>query len=224
MPTLQEDLLRQTALLTDSGAEVASDHGGDYGASQPLHGGTPGSREGVHSELPEIDRWHKFGGVSFCGVPVAQFWVEFILWESLLNEEREKPYEAIVELGTFEGGFSLYLDCQAQQRNLTFRTYDINKPARSIPGFVKLDLYARIAEIGEHLQRHEPVLLFCDGGNKPRELKTFSQFLTPDSTIVVHDWGTEMLPKDVPENVEMIHEEWCRELGSISRVFKVRDA
>ena len=36
----------------------------------------------------------------------AQYWVEFILWESLLNE---RDYNAIIELGTWEGGFSLYL-------------------------------------------------------------------------------------------------------------------
>ncbi len=64
--------------------------------------------------------------------------------------------------------------------------------------------------------------MFCDGGNKPRELKTFSRYVTAESLLVVHDWGTEMLRSDVPDNVEMVNEQWCVELGSASRCFRVR--
>ena len=152
---------------------------------------------------------------------MAQYWAEFVLWESLLNE---KHYDAIVELGTLEGGFSLWLHAQAQYRGMSFRTYDIRVPERRIPGFVHIDIYAHQKEIGEHLRRHEPVIVLCGGGNKPRELKEFSRYVTADSTLVVHDWMEEMFPKDVPPNVEMIHREWCEELGSASRVFRVRDA
>jgi cephalosporin hydroxylase len=147
----------------------------------------------------------------------AQFWAEFVLWESLLNE---KPYDSIIELGTLDGGFSLYLASQAEHRGMSFRTYDVRVPAKSIPGFVCLDIYACQEEIGQHMRRHDPVIVLCDGGNKPRELRTFSRYVTRDSTLVVHDWGTEMLPSDVPENVEMIHEDLCLELGSASRVFR----
>jgi hypothetical protein len=150
-------------------------------------------------------------------VYVAQYWVEFILWESLLNE---RDYNAIIELGTWEGGFSLYLSSQAEHRNMFFRTYDIHKPARYVPGFVQIDIYAKAEEIGEHLRRMEPVIVLCDGGNKPRELKTFARYVTPASTLVVHDWGTEMLEKDVPPGVEMVHKDHCEELGSASRVFR----
>ena len=149
---------------------------------------------------------------------MAQYWVEFILWESLLNEKR---YDSIVELGTLEGGFSLWLSAQAEARELGFRTYDINLPKRRIPGFVHADIYALAEEIGEHMRKHDPVIVLCDGGNKPRELKTFSRYVTADSTLVVHDWMEEMLPSDVPENVEMIHEDLCLQLGSASRVFRV---
>ena len=71
-----------------------------------------------------------FGGVSFAGIHAAQYWVEFILWEALLNE---RPYRSIVELGTWEGGFSLYLNAQAEARNMGFRTYDIHQPAATSP-------------------------------------------------------------------------------------------
>lgn len=167
-----------------------------------------------------VDRFRTIEGVTVCGIRAAQFWVDFILWESLLNERR---YEQIVELGTFQGGFSLYLAFQAEQRDIGFRTYDVAAPERRIPGFVQLDIYAHAEAVGEHLRRHEPVIVFCDGGNKPRELKTFSTYLTPASTLVVHDWNQEIFETDVPDNVEMVHREWCEELGTMSRVFRVRD-
>jgi hypothetical protein len=175
----------------DGGAEAAADLRSSGRTPQPLPVGTVlGDR--VLDQLSEEvdDRWWRYGGVSFAGVHAAQYWVEFILWETLLNE---RPYKAIIELGTWEGGFSLYLSSQAEHRDMSFRTYDIHKPARFV---------------------------LCDGGNKPRELKTFARYVTPASTLVVHDWGTEMLPKDVPPGVEMIHEDWCVDLGSASRVFR----
>ena len=209
------------ALEADDRAEDAGDFSGDHRTSRTLLGGSSGRGEGVFDPVPEnLERWTTFGGVSFCGVSVAQYWVEFILWESLLNERR---YEQIVELGTWEGGFSLWLHAQAQAREMGFRTYDVHVPKREIPGFVHMDVFAFPDEVGEHLRRSDPVIVLCDGGNKPRELKTFSRYVTPDSTLVVHDWGTEFLPSDIPENVEMIHEDYCLDLGSISRVFRVRD-
>src|SRR5262245_31923884 len=127
----------------------------------------------------------------------------------------------VIELGTLDGGFSLYLATQAEQRGMLFRTYDVRKPDGDITGFVQLDIYGCAEAIGEHMRRHEPVIVLCDGGNKPRELKTCSRYVTAESTLVVHDWGSEIFPEDVPANVEMVHEAWCQELGSASRVFRV---
>jgi len=202
------------------GTEAADDLGSDRGAPPPLFQGSAGRRQGVLDHVPkDVDRWHQYGGVSFAGIPVAQFWVEFHLWETLLNE---REYLGIVELGTLHGGFSLYLASQAEHRGMFFRTYDIRVPPRRIPGFCKIDIYAHADEIGEHMRRNDPVIVLCDGGNKPRELKTFSRYVTAKSLLVTHDWGTEMLRSDIPENVEMVHEEWCSELGSASRCFRVR--
>ena len=157
--------------------------------------------------------------MSFAGVYVAQYWVEFVLWEALLNEQR---YRSIVEIGTWEGGFALWLHAQAEARDMGFRTYDVYEPKVKVPGFVRCDVFAHAEMVGQHLQENDPVIVFCDGGNKPRELKTFSRYVTADSTLVVHDWGSEMTEADVPSNVEMIHEDYCLDLGSMSRVFRVR--
>lgn len=167
-------------------------------------------------------RFHSFTGTSFAGVPMAQYWVDLIIWEAILNEH--PTLNGIVEIGTFKGGFSLYLSAQAKARNMFFRTYDVFPPEVRVPGFVQLDVFAHAADVGNHLKSNDPVVLYCDGGNKGRELRTFSKYLSPESLIVVHDWGTELLPKDVPDSVEFVYKPWLEELGSPTRVFKVRDA
>lgn len=174
--------------------------------------------DGVPDQLPPVvtQSWMSFGGVG-----AAQILADYWLWEALLNGEPQLT--GIVELGTAKGGFALYLAAQADARDLFFRTYDVVAPTRRIPGFVRCDIFAQASDIGIHLQRRNPLVLFCDGGNKPREIKTFSRFLTPESLIVVHDWGTEMQKEDVPENVTEVYGHLCDEIGSMSRCFKVKD-
>lgn len=164
--------------------------------------------------------FHSFTGTSFAGVPMAQQWVDLIVWEGVLNDN--PGVAGIVEIGTFKGGFSLYLAAQAQARGLFFRTYDVFPPEVKVPGFVKLDVFAYSDDVGSHLRQHDPLILFCDGGNKGREIKTFSKYLSPKSLIMVHDWETEFLRTDVPENVEFVYEPWLTDLGSPSRAFRVK--
>lgn len=160
-------------------------------------------------------RWMSFGGIR-----AAQILSDYYLWESILNDTPKA--KSIVELGTFEGGFSLYLAAQARARGLTFRTYDIISPARDIPGFIQLDIFAEKEAIGQYLVQNHPFILFCDGGNKARELRIFSQYLCPDSIILVHDWMEEIFPEDIPDNIQMIYEEYCESLSSKTRIFNAK--
>ena len=167
--------------------------------------------------LRQPDRWPRMDMVSFSGVPAAQYWVDFWLWEAVLNAT--EGLTGIVEIGTWEGGFSRYLHAQAACRGLAFRTYDVVAPKVMVPDFVQADVFAEAAEICGWLSRQGPVALFCDGGNKPRELATFPPYCAAGSVFLVHDWGTETLPADVPPGLRMIHGELCEEIGSITRVF-----
>ena len=116
VPPLRGSGVRADSLEPQRGTEAADDLGGDQRAPQPLFQGSAGIRQGVLDHVPTgLDRWHSYGGVSFAGIPVAQFWVEFHLWETLLNE---RQYLGIVELGTLHGGFSLYLASQAEHRGM----------------------------------------------------------------------------------------------------------
>lgn len=169
----------------------------------------------------EGDRLHRFGGVSFGGVLMAQHWADLYIWEILLNTHPELA--GIVELGTWEGGMSRYLWSQAKLREMEFVTFDVVAPPDPPPFFVQLDIY-RFPEVVESAAEamDGPVALFCDGGNKPRELKTFPSLTPAGSIFLVHDWGTETLSSDVPDFLEEIYGDLCDELSSVTRIFRMR--
>jgi hypothetical protein len=170
----------------------------------------------------DLRRYRELGGVSFGAIPAAQTWTDLILWESLLNDHR---FDAIFELGTWQGGFSwwLWAQCEAREPKLFFQTYDAVEPQRFVPSFRRLDVFAESASLINRMRSWEPIILLCDNGNKPRELQTFATQLGPESLTVVHDWGTEVHPEDVPDTLEMVYGDFCEEIGSMSRVFRKRD-
>ncbi len=156
---------------------------------------------------------------SYHGVPTGQWWSDFYLWELVLNDQPE--LEAIFEIGTWQGGFSRYLAGQARAREMTFRTYDVAAPFAPPPHFIRMDVFAEAEALGKVLGENEPLILLCDGGNKPRELRTFTPYLHEGSVVVVHDWLTEVQPADVPDRLSPVYESFCDDLGSMSRVFEV---
>jgi hypothetical protein len=159
---------------------------------------------------------HGFGR-TFGGHPMAQYLCDLMVWELVLNNNPQ--VRGIVELGTYAGGFSWFLDAQARARGISFDTYDIIVPDVEPPGFTQLDFYRfpdRV-ELGD-----APVILLCDGGNKPRELRTFPPMCAPGSVVVAHDWGTETLPSDVPDFLEELYGEFCDSVGSVTRVFRMK--
>jgi len=149
---------------------------------------------------------------------MAQYLCDLMVWELVLNNNPQVT--GIVELGTYQGGFSWFLDAQARARGISFDTYDIIEPDVEPPGFTKLDFY-RFPDRVE--LRDAPIALFCDGGNKPRELKTFPTRCFPGSVFLVHDWGTETLETDVPDFLEELYGDFCDSIGSVTRVFKMKE-
>lgn len=152
---------------------------------------------------------------SFGGIPAAQIWADYYLWELLLNEH---PVEQIIEIGTWKGGFAEYLFAQATVRDIKFQTFDVVDPEHFAPNFTQLDVFAVSWVVIEEIKK-APVALLCDGGNKPREMRIFTKEMPEGSIVVVHDWLTEAFPEDVPDWLTMIHEDVCEEIGSMSRVF-----
>lgn len=76
--------------------------------------------------------------------------------------------------------------------------------------------------IGDILKSNR-VLMYCDDGNKPLELKTYAPLITKGSVIGVHDWHPSQFTwVDVPGlekdlKLEVVMEEICTEHKTIQR-------
>ena len=102
---------------------------------------------------------------------------------------------AALELGTASGAFSNWLN----ERVEWFRTIDIDTPAAATPGFMQLDVWAKPDAVRELVaQAPRPFVLYCDNGNKVREVETFAPSLNVGDFLAVHDFGTEILPRHIP--------------------------
>lgn len=155
-------------------------------------------------------------GIQFFGTNCSQSWGDVILWERLFNAHPE--LRGVVELGTGEGGFSRYLQFQAQTRGLTFSTFDkVHMKTHNLDCFQEIDIWENVELVASHF--NPPTILFCDNGEKAREVAVFAPLLQLNDIVVVHDWNMEIFAKDIPEYLMPIHDEWYAELRSWSRIF-----
>ncbi len=139
---------------------------------------------------------------TFLGLPMHQRWEDLALWECVLQEAG--PLRMIVELGTGTGAFSTFLALQCLARGLGFMTVDRSEalPDNRVGKAIDLCLHRVVGDIWggggvqvEDLLSREaahPLLLFCDDGDKPREMRTFGPLLRIGDVLAVHDWGTEV--------------------------------
>lgn len=161
------------------------------------------SDNGLRPELTDL--WHTY----FLGMQLVQTYTDaFYCWETFLNAH---PFKTLIELGTGSGAFSTLLYFQCVNRGATFWTVDTaHVPAFDWPINMAMDTKAKCwiggnmwEQSGAWPRIHDvlangerPLILFCDGGNKPREFQTFVPSLRPGDFAVVHDYGTEFGDND----------------------------
>jgi hypothetical protein len=126
----------------------------------------------------------------------AQAHEDLRAWEQIIRDVKPR---AVLELGTASGAFSKWLD----ERVAWFRTVDVDPPAAMTPGFVQVDVWANPHAIHDLIaQAPRPFVLYCDDGNKAREVATFAPSLRAGDFLAVHDFGTEIFPKHIPGTFE----------------------
>ena len=121
----------------------------------------------------------------------------------------------IIELGTWWGNFSLYFLLYCFNQEKEFFTYDVVRRKGSrlkrLLNFDahhrKKDIFEYQAEIIKEIQKPGRTILFCDNGDKPREIKTFWPYLKEGDIMAVHDWLTEVKPADLPSSSVIMLEE-----------------
>jgi cephalosporin hydroxylase len=174
--------------------------------------------------------WH----TTYCGVPAVQSWQDFMLWEMFFN--KTKP-TCMVELGTFWGGLTLFLQHQCYSRGMTFYTIDFKEfadfdtpdGALYLNGtkalFHHVDMWTpEFDKLLDSIMRNEKgIVMLCDGGNKPKEMQTFTPRLRPGDYIACHDWGNEIADPDlesVRHLLSPVMPDECNEMKSPTRFFQ----
>ena len=105
--------------------------------------------------------------------------------------------EVVVELGTKHGGFTEILQDITKDTTPIY-SYD-HMELRKISGF-RSNVYFIVSDILLNPQKDieeicgsdKRVLLYCDNGNKTRELELYAKYLKKGDMLGVHDWGTEV--------------------------------
>jgi len=171
--------------------------------------------------------------MTFAGVKMSQTWNDLAIWETFFNEH---PIRTLIELGTDNGGMSLFFAVQCHQRDIEFHTFDNQKWIdfdRGLPAlfglglkFHHVDLFSErgIAWVSDLIKKSPgEVAVFFDDGDKPREWQMFAHLTRPGDYCIVHDWGTEFFEKDLLDvPVERILTDLCdaRPDGWKARWFK----
>lgn len=172
---------------------------------------------------------------TFAGIPMQQSWRDIALWERIIPLVDPA---AVIELGAYCGGLSVYLALQARQRNFDLFTYDLhvrpeqcNRVARMVglPGmFRQIDAWseagqAEIQGVIDDAENH-PLLLLCDGGDKAYEVNLYLPRLQPGDVLGVHDWGAEIAAGDMVPHLSrlepLLHQE-AQTIGSLLRFWRV---
>lgn len=181
----------------------------------------------MKNKLSTLDRTQ-----TFFGQPVLQAINAFGVYEILLQEVQPK---VIVEIGTGHGTLSLYFALWSYLNEARFFTIDnLCKgnpdwiPKNEVANLLKsLSANVIIGDVFEtNLEDFLKIgrsLLFCDGGDKRKELNEFAPLTKPGSLIIVHDWPKSCDEKDRPNCLSYHpYHDASLELGTKAAIF-VRD-
>lgn len=132
-------------------------------------------------------------------------------WEKVLFEN---DFKRFVEFGTYKGALSTFFLLWCMQRKAKFYTYDAKtfKFSRLAYGlklpkyFQQLDVFDYEESIGRLIQQVGRTIVYCDGGNKAREINVFSKYLKSGDLIAVHDMATEIFYYEIPLGLERIYQ------------------
>jgi hypothetical protein len=140
---------------------------------------------------------------TFCGAQISQAWRDLPLWEQFFNRHL---FQGLIELGTWRGGMAAFLAMQCKARNIRFATIDSKAHIlenREIIEFLDgscltMDVFNLELISGVIQAMPKPLLLFCDNGDKRREVRDIAPLLKPDDFVAVHDWNSEIGADDIP--------------------------
>ena len=110
--------------------------------------------------------------------------------------------DLVIEIGTGDGGMSMFLKDKCDEIESKFITFDIKQDKKDVldkhDQFIKRDIDMRICdvfadetidEIKKLINCHGQVLIMCDGNNQVDEFNTFSGLIKSGDIIMAHDYA-----------------------------------
>lgn len=131
------------------------------------------------------------------GIPMCQNRLAVPTWSYAMEIY---PPRRILEIGSYNGGFACALGVHAAQIGARVVGFDrMEVPSLHLAAlarflgveFRKRDIWEAEAEIGALIAEPGVSYILCDGGDKPRELRTFAAYAKPGDVIAAHDYHVE---------------------------------
>lgn len=171
-------------------------------------------------------------------VPIAQTWLQVAKICSFIDHRKIAMF---VELGIWKGGFSALLMLRSYyvtafcyvgvENNITSIDPRVLDYADTNPNFTIIldDIFSQ--ETQDKIARHigmaqGPAFVYCDGGNKPLELKTYAPLIRTGDYIACHDYPGEVQDKHLeflnndPDFIEIEPDTWRSAKGMGIPVFQ----
>lgn len=144
-------------------------------------------------------------GFSLFGVRAMHGFLSYYVMEAVL--QFCSPAR-IVEFGTWSGGVSLYLHFWAKFNGAKLLTIDVKDlldkrvkkefASQTHTTFVEANVFTSACfDMVSKFISGNRCLIYCDNGNKEKELLTYCKLLKPGSVIGCHDFGDEVHPKSI---------------------------
>jgi hypothetical protein len=140
-----------------------------------------------------------------------------------LNPNYISEFDNIIEIGTYNGGLTSWL-YDNKNSNAMVVSYDIdgtiNHTNRTDIDFRIEDCFEEKSfnDIVSYIQRPGKTLVVCDGGDKPKEFNTFSEYLKSGDVIIAHDYAKN------PEYWKFVTEYWQWPYESDTSYDSIKDA
>lgn len=148
-------------------------------------------------------------GIHVFGNAVMQTWFDLFFLNEVLTHE---TFDVILEIGAFQCGLTVFFGMHAVTQKAHVITFDIRPEPSGGPWqmhkellpitYYQLDVFKPdvMASIDDIIEENR-VLLYCDGGDKPREFKTFAPMLKGNDVIMAHDKGREIYENQILQTV-----------------------